>query len=44
MTIDDITVDIIAKLNGPIETRLAEAIAIEKYRPSSNRKHELTDW
>ena len=33
--------DIIKKCSNPLETRLAEATAIDRFRPELNRKHEM---
>ena len=40
-TIQDFDLNIIKKCANPLATRLSEAAAIDRYRPSLNRKHEL---
>ena len=40
MKITDFSVNIIRKCRNPLETRLAEATAIGRFRPQLNRKHE----
>ena len=40
ITIDDFDLNIIKRCVNPLETRLSEVAAIERSRPSLNRKHE----
>lgn len=40
VTIDDFDLEIVKKCSNPIETRLAEANAIQRFGPELNRKHE----
>ena len=40
MTIADFDLEVIQKQTNPLDTRLAEATAIDRFRPSLNRKHE----
>ena len=39
-SINDFQLNIIKRCKGPLETRLAEANAIDRFRPQLNRKHE----
>ena len=40
VTIADFDLDIVKKCNSPLDTRLSEAIAIDRLRPQLNRRHE----
>ena len=41
VSILDFDLDVIGKYDSPLETRLAESVAIDRFRPSLNRKHEM---
>ena len=44
LSITDFDLVILKKLYSPVETRLTEAMFIERYRPEMNRKEELVHW
>ena len=41
LTIADFDVSVIRRCSNPLETRLSESTAINRFRPSLNRKHEM---
>ena len=40
MSITDFYLEILLKCTDPLQTRLSEATAIDRFRPALNRKHE----
>ena len=40
----DFTIDIVEQLTNPIETKIAEAMIIDRLRPQLNRRFEMTQW